>query len=192
MLLGDSQVAAPVGIALDPVGGKMYWTDGTSDNVSRADLDGQNPEELISDLIERPEALGVSLSTYRIYWTDWGTNEILVTDLNGANRRFFVPSGTTFPFALAVDDVNGHVYWSDYADETILRADLDGKGATVIVSNALVHALAVDTVKNRLFWLDFDKVYRVDMSGLGRTVLVTFDEPLFTLCVQRRALVTLV
>lgn len=180
LLLGDSQVAAPVGIALDPVGGKMYWTDGTSDNISRADLDGQNPEELISDLIERPEALGVSLSTNRIYWTDWGTNEIMVADLDGANLRFFVPSGTAFPFALVVDDVNGHVYWSDHADDTILRADLDGKGATVIVSNALVHALAVDTVKNRLFWLDFDKVYRVDMSGLGRTVLVTFDEPLFT------------
>ena len=38
---------APIGIALDVVGGKMYWTDAGTDKIQRANLDGSNVEDLV-------------------------------------------------------------------------------------------------------------------------------------------------
>ncbi len=177
LLLGVSQLGDAVGIAVDPAGGRLYWTDKAFDSISRADLVGRDPQVLVSEFIERPNAIAISVSTNRIYWTDWQIYEILVVDLAGGSIRQFVPSGTTFPFALAVDDVNGHVYWSDFDDDTIRRADLEGNDAVVLVSDAPVQVLAVDAARNHLYWADSGLIYRSDLSGAGRTELLTFGPP---------------
>ena len=37
----------PTGIALDVVGGKMYWTDSGTEKIQRANLDGSHIEDLV-------------------------------------------------------------------------------------------------------------------------------------------------
>jgi len=41
-------LARPVSIAVDASGGKMYWADGTTKKIQRANLDGTNVQDLVT------------------------------------------------------------------------------------------------------------------------------------------------
>src|SRR5262245_58888666 len=43
----ESSTVSPLGLAVDPAGGKLYWDDDTG--VSRANLDGTGEEQLVSN-----------------------------------------------------------------------------------------------------------------------------------------------
>ena len=51
---------SPIGIALDISGGKIYWTTPHKHKVQRADLDGSNVEDVVTDSIL---TIGIALST---------------------------------------------------------------------------------------------------------------------------------
>lgn len=56
----SGQNAAPVDVALDLAGGKLYASEEGSDTVRRADLDGSNVEPLLSGaVVEAPEAIAL-------------------------------------------------------------------------------------------------------------------------------------
>jgi hypothetical protein len=56
----SGQNAAPVDVALDLVGGKIYASEEGSDTVRRANLDGSNPEPIMSGaVVEDPEAIAL-------------------------------------------------------------------------------------------------------------------------------------
>ncbi|GAG15570.1 unnamed protein product, partial [marine sediment metagenome] len=65
------------GLALDPAGGKMYWTqtDFSSGSIQRANLDGSGIEELVSGLAA-PIGLALEPGAGQMYWTDFITNSI--------------------------------------------------------------------------------------------------------------------
>ena len=49
----------PQGIALDPVDGKMYWTDWGARKIRRANLDGSGAEDVLTTGLHTPWAIAI-------------------------------------------------------------------------------------------------------------------------------------
>ena len=72
-------------IALDLVGGKMYFTDSILSKVQRADLDGSNAEDLITTGLFWPTGIALDLPNGKMYFTDDFASQIKRADLDGSN-----------------------------------------------------------------------------------------------------------
>ena len=116
------------GIYLDVAGGKIYWIDEGQDKIQRADLDGANVEDLITELSDHPLDLAVDVSVGKIYWTyRYGEIKIRRADLDGANvEDLIIVTGRSRPVDIAIDISGGKMYWFDEGQDKIQRANLDG------------------------------------------------------------------
>ena len=104
----------PYGIALDVVGGKMYWTDIGRDKIQRANLDGSHIEDLVTQGLWAPGGLALDVVGGKMYWTDWGTDKIQRANLDGSHIEDLVTQGLIGPSGLALDVVGGKMYWTDW------------------------------------------------------------------------------
>ena len=181
VVVKDSTVS-PLNIALDVVGGKMYWTDDLGfqwwqghGRIRRGDLDGSNIEDLIKDVGARDIALDVERG--KMYWTSWtsategeGETKIQRADLDGSNTETLVPNHGGH--SLSLDLAEGKMYWvwyeNDYPeDDTIYRADLDGSNVEDLLSQSstmagkigafisLIGPLALDTAERKMYWTEY-------------------------------------
>ena len=99
----------PRGLALDMVGGYVYWTDMVAGNIYRAHLDGSNIEILVTGLGD-PEGLALDVAGGHMYWTDtdsgyrtgadWST--IFHARLDGSNIEVPVGFGVGLPLAIVL------------------------------------------------------------------------------------------
>ena len=180
-------------IALDSDGGKIYWTDSDAGTIYRADLDGQNREEVLTVSDGYPEKIILlNVDVGKIYWTNPGTQTIQRADLDGQNVEHFFNldqlhlAGSLAGIALDLD--GGKIYWTDAGPEhwsvqgtgTIQRADLDGQNREVLFDpiERRPHGIALGI--DKMYWTDVVKgtIHQADLNGQNREVLVTgLDEP---------------
>jgi DNA-binding beta-propeller fold protein YncE len=111
-----SKQPAPFGIAVDPVGGKVYWLElnlgnrkRERDAIRRANLAGGE----IQTLIERPGAgfeggLAIEPATGKLYWTEAAGHDVGVANLDGSQPRTLLSTGEDSPEGLAVETVESH------------------------------------------------------------------------------------
>lgn len=132
-----AEVTFVPGIAVDPVAGKLYWTELTTATIRRADLDGSGAEVLLdrSDGLDSPIGLALDLSRKKLYWTDQVARRIGRADLDGSSAEEVagVADGLVRPRAIAIDAAARNLYWSDTATGAIRRAPLDGSAIETIV-----------------------------------------------------------
>ena len=157
----------PYGIAVDPLGGKIYWTEGTG-LIRRANLDGSTPETLLSTF--RPWEIALDLTAGKMYWTfgfDY-TNGIARANLDGSGieeKLVFTSDADTEGIALG----DGKVYWTQPGEDMIRRANLDGSGVETIVETGLEwpSGIAVDPIQRKLYWCDLlnSKIQRSNLDG---------------------------
>jgi hypothetical protein len=70
----------PRAIAVDPVGGHLFWSDwGANPHIGRAWMDGSNAEVVISKGIGWPNALAIDFATRELYFGD--ARFVLLTDI---------------------------------------------------------------------------------------------------------------
>jgi DNA-binding beta-propeller fold protein YncE len=75
----------PQGVAVDPTGGKVYWTDsGATGLVQRANLDGTGVEDIVTGLMS-PRNITLDPTSPLLYWTDFTEGTIRRASLNGSN-----------------------------------------------------------------------------------------------------------
>ena len=101
----------PKYMALDVAGGKMYGTDGGTDKVQRANLDGSAVEDLVSGL-SSPEGIALDVAGGKMYWTDSITDKVQRANLDGSAVEDLV-SGLSSPEGIALDVAGGKMYWTD-------------------------------------------------------------------------------
>lgn len=176
LLVTDSQFS--VGIAIDLVGGKIYWGEPTV--VRRANLDGTSAETVISGVFgfEQAEGIAIDAKTEKLYWVtncvDTGPcGSIWRANLDGAGIENLIPSGHNLPRRIALDTQNGKMYWTDEAN--IRCANLNGADVQDVVLGVYPWDLVVDEEFNKVYWTSrfVGKVRRANLDGTQVEDLVT-------------------
>ena len=186
LLTYENQLRVPRGIALDVVGGKMYWTDTTRDRIRRADLDGSNVEDVVLTRTIAEQSLAGPATTPRgialdlvsdpqkMYWVDAGTNnvdngKIWRANLDGSSPELLVITGLINPQSIALDVAGGKMYWTDSGtggpnaleNDKIQRANLDGSNVETLATyeNLLrvPRGIALDVAAGKMYWTDISR-----------------------------------
>ena len=164
--------------------GKMYWTDGGTHKIQRANLDGSGVEDLVTSGLLYPDSLALDLGAGKMYWTDGGTHKIQRANLDGSGVQDLITSGLSFSRGLSLDLGAGKMYWTDFGTDKIQRANLDGSGVEDLVTSGLDTpiGLALDPGAGKMYWMDSgtDKIQRANLDGSGVEDLVTsgLDTPI--------------
>lgn len=144
---------SPFGLALDIAGGKIYWTQQSQSGgaLLRADLDGQNIEELAAG--GTPTGLALDLAHAQLYYEAYGG--LYRANLDGSRSELlFSGVGDWFVLDLAAEQVYWTIHGNTYCNGgKIRRADLDGSGVTDVVTG--LHGprgIALDLQGGKLYW----------------------------------------
>ena len=118
--------AATVGIALDPAGRKLYWTEIFGGPIRRANLDGSDAQDLVSGPPVRRGPIALDPVAGKMYWLAMPDGTVIYrANLDGSNVQplLSVAAGR----GLAVDRATHRIYWtSDSIPAVILRSDPSG------------------------------------------------------------------
>ena len=171
----------PYAIALDVAGGKMYWTDLSTDKIQRANLDGSNAEDLVTQGLSVPSGIALDVAGGKMYWTDSGTDsgtdKIQRANLDGSNVQDLVTQGLRSPSGIALDVAGGKMYWTDSGTDKIQRANLDGSNIEDLVTQGLrsPSGIALDVAGGKMYWTDYatSKIQRANLDGSNIEDLVT-------------------
>jgi len=107
--------------------GHLYWTDFIAGTVTEANLDGSNPQVIVSGQTSLSE---MAVDGSHIYWSDLDAGTIVEANLDGTGVQTLV-SGQEAN-GVAVD--GSHLYWASANVGTIMEANLDGTGVTTLVT----------------------------------------------------------
>ncbi len=118
----------PMGVAIDDVAGKVYWTEAVfgTGKVSRANLDGTNIQILATGQ-SFPADIVLDPVHGKMYWAnaDTADNRIKRANLDGTAIETFI-TVSFGPFGLFLDNIADKLYWTVTAGLTprIERGDI--------------------------------------------------------------------
>ena len=128
-----------IGVALDVSGGKMYWGDYSlaGRGVWRANLDGSQPEVLVTESVVQPYYAALDPEGGVMYWTDSDGQKIERANLDGGDRLVppLIDTAPNYPIGISLDKAQGKLYWTLFTGTAwkIQKADLDGGNVETIV-----------------------------------------------------------
>ena len=158
--------SAPLDIAVDFAGRKLYWTD-SNGKIQRADLDGSSVEDVVTGL-RTPASFsagsslqptitlaGSVIGSPAIYWADKQEGNIQRVNLNNLNVEDIV-TGVPDSSAIALDLTGGQIYWAETGTGKIRRANLNGNPNVQDILTELTgpSSIALDLVRGKIYWTD--------------------------------------
>jgi hypothetical protein len=166
-------------VAVDGAGGKVYWSDVNTFKISRANLDGSSPHDIITTGLQFPAGIALDTVHGKIYWGDTSAEEISRANLDGSNVEPVL--STPFFRGLALDVASNKMYWTTSVSSVngrIMRANLDGSGSETVVSglNSFKPTdISLDLVRHRIFWTDTvtATLRRSTLDGADQVTLFT-------------------
>ena len=176
--------SSPIGLALDLVDDKLYWTEPRAGKISRASLDGFEIEPLLHS--SNPRYLALNLAAGKLYWTSGSTfdrsdrtrksGSIQRANLDGSEIETLVDhaSGARNPQGIALDAAAGKLYWADASKGSLYQANLDGTQVSALPgTEGSPRGLALDAAAGKLYWTDSkDGLYRANLDGSGVELLL--------------------
>jgi len=125
----------------------IYWTNGDSNVIGRANLDGT---DVNYSFITANNPFNIAIFGPYIYWDAGASDAIgrMGLDGNGMNENFLTGMS---PSGIAVD--GNHIYWGNFFAGTIGRANLDGTDVNqnfVSIPDAEVYGVAIDATY--IYW----------------------------------------
>ncbi|KAM6444695.1 low-density lipoprotein receptor-related protein 4 [Rhynochetos jubatus] len=177
-----ADVRSAVALDWDSKDDYVYWTDVSTDSISRAKWDGSSQEVVVDTSLESPAGLAIDWVTNKLYWTDAGTDRIEVSNTDGTMRTVLIWENLDRPRDIVVDPVGGFMYWTDWgANPKIERAGMDASNRLVIISSNLTwpNGLAIDYESQRLYWADagMKTIEYAGLDGSNRKVLIGSNLP---------------
>jgi len=165
----------PRGLAIDPVGGKLYWssshgTQASDGKIRRANLDGSGLEDLVTGMIY-PFGMALDLASGKMFWIRQEDQKIWRANLDGTQAESFIALGDmSYAFAVAVSPKTSHLFWTDSGNSLIGRANLDGSDVRAIAALdffSLDAGITVDPVSATVLWGDTinDVIYAAGLNG---------------------------
>ena len=178
----DTGLVTPYGVAVDRDSGRVYWTDVTTNQIWRSDLNGANKSPVLihpDSLLELPRGIAIDEINRRMYWVENGSKKIRSANLDGSDPRDVLDSNLSAPTGIAVNAADGRIYWTDNGgkEKRIGMCGLDGSAPTIIDSTTLfVSGITVDTIDSKIFWTEYgssNRIMSADLNGSGATVIDT-------------------
>jgi hypothetical protein len=173
-VLVDSADAGEVGdLVVDETRGKIYWSDRSNGRIMRADLDGANPEVLLSGL-DFPRGLAMSPDETFLYIGD--NDRISRLNLNNLNWVTLL-EGSTDPDDLEYDPIRDHLFWR--SSNSIYKMDLleDDGPVEVLVGLSQVSTMVIDPYRGLIYWNKNNYYGEIWQAGMDGTNVKLVDEP---------------
>jgi DNA-binding beta-propeller fold protein YncE len=171
------------GVAVDSLGGKVYWTDSASSHVApgrirRANLDGSQREDLVSVGLRLPTGIAIDTKHAKIYWTETFHDKIMRANLDGSEVQDIV-IGIDAAHSIAVDMLGEKIYWPEAATGKIQRANLDGSAVEdVIVGLDDPVTMALDISGGKMYWTNSggqqpNHIARANLDGTNIETIIS-------------------
>nr|XP_042700082.1 LOW QUALITY PROTEIN: prolow-density lipoprotein receptor-related protein 1 [Chrysemys picta bellii] len=156
-VLHRTGLSNPDGLAVDWVGGNLYWCDKGRDTIEVSKLNGAYRTVLVNSGLREPRALVVDVQNGYLYWTDWGDHSLIgKIGMDGTNRSVIVDTKITWPNGLTLDYINGRIYWADAREDYIEFASLDGSNRHIVLSQDIPHIFALTLFEDYIYWTDWE------------------------------------
>ena len=167
--------SAPLDIALDTVGEKLYLSNAWG-KIQRMNLDGSNFQPNLITGLTAPQNLVLDIVDGKLYWTEQiskTTGKIQRANLDGSTVRL-VKKLTSAPRGMAFDAVNRKLYLTN-AWGKLQHMNLNGSNfqPDFITGLASPGQVVVDKIGGKLYWTEQGKLRRADLNGENIQDVVT-------------------
>lgn len=160
--------------------GNIYWADSLRDGIYKADKNGNNIQEIVSDL-SHPMGIAIDSKRNRIYWADSQQDIkkgfIGYSNLDGKDKKLIVTDKLKSGGGLYYDEQHDKLYISDLFGGKIMRLDLINNDLSILAYAGQPDGLTVDYKNRRIVWADIedDCIASVGFDGSDKRVLVQFE-----------------
>ncbi|KAJ0171351.1 hypothetical protein K1T71_012901 [Dendrolimus kikuchii] len=193
---GSKQVIVGLGledpgdIAIDWLGGNIYFGDAERGIISACTTDGAICTT-IKTQTWHPRYVTLDAKNGKMYWADWHTRPVIMSaKMDGSAAEVLVNKLQTFPTGLAVDAPNDRLY---YVDKTICVLVLSTKNVYTLFEEPFHHPYSLSVFENTVYWSDWtsntiqtkDKLHD---NKAKREILLTLDSPVFGMHMYHPAL----
>ncbi|KAM3845339.1 prolow-density lipoprotein receptor-related protein 1 [Vipera latastei] len=176
-VLHRTGLSNPDGLAVDWVGGNLYWCDKGRDTIEVSKLNGAYRTVLVNTGLREPRALVVDVQNGYLYWTDWGDHSLIgKIGMDGTNRSVIVETKITWPNGLTLDYINSRIYWADAREDYIEFASLDGSNRHIVLNQDIPHIFALTLFEDYIYWTDWEtkSINRAHKTtGANKSVLIS-------------------
>ena len=177
-IIVNTAPADPGGVTVNEQTGKIYWTEymfGSPSRVLRADLDGANTEELVSqDDMRFFLDITLDIPSGKMYWLNSGF--VQRANLDGSEVEEFAYFGLENPDALAYDAQSEVLYITDRGAAKLVRYTLADATVEDVITSPLIApgGLALDVLGGKMYWTSIitDSIQRANLDGSGIEGLV--------------------
>jgi sugar lactone lactonase YvrE len=150
---------------------QIYWTDLGASEIRRSNLDGTQPQTVISGATGA-FGLSLDLQNCKLYWTSTSNGRIHRANLDGSGVET-VLSGLLAPGGVRPHIPGGWIYWTDSTLGTVSRVNLLGSIVQTLVSGMVLPiGIDVDEFNGKLYWVGSGAIHRSNLNGTGREVVV--------------------
>ena len=143
----------------------------------RIRTDGADLQTLSTIFGDGLRGIATDLPRHHAYWSDIDTGEIYRGPIEDPGDAQSVVSGLAFPVDIGVDSVRRRLAWTDSTNERIEASRLDGDDRSVLVSNVLSVALAMDELTGYVYFEDRataerGAIRRIHLDGTGLETII--------------------
>lgn len=158
----------PLGIAVDPSGGWLYWSEYATNALRRVRLDGGRPEQLAPDDTYGPIGIALGITNHRLDWTSDAAYPRMVQSLDLRTGKVrTIAAGTYVNRPRAIAPIADGVVWSEAINGRIRLATSAQPNIVDLVDDGIssfgdrpdframhVLGIAVTPDEQRIFWSD--------------------------------------
>ena len=173
------QLEGPLGLAIDPAAGKIYWTDWFAQKIQRANLDGSVLEDLVNTAPMRPRFLALNDAGGVVYWTGQGNGRVWQAPKEGGDMSLLVPGDSAKTGGIAYNPAADTLYWTDTASRSVSTARGDGTDVRDILYPRAggVKGLFVEQETGKIVWYDLgaQAIKRANLDGSETETILSGD-----------------
>ncbi|XP_069472259.1 low-density lipoprotein receptor-related protein 2 isoform X2 [Ambystoma mexicanum] len=117
----------PIGIALDPTVGYMFFTDwkdaSGEPKLERAFMDGTNRHDVIKTKLGWPAGITLDIVAKRVYWADSRYDYIETATYDGLQRKTVVHGGSLIPHPFGISLFEDSVFFTDWTKLAVMKSN---------------------------------------------------------------------
>ncbi|XP_048506028.1 low-density lipoprotein receptor-related protein 2 isoform X2 [Athalia rosae] len=147
---------APVAIAIDWIGEKLYVTDSVGQKIDVFELDGRYHGIAVGSNLTSPADIALDPTVGVMFIAD--SKQVLKANMDGTSAFPIVSLAAYRVSGVAVDIIASRVYWCDSLLDYIETADYSGYGRVMVLrGNHVPSPTRLTLFENRIFWSDSTK-----------------------------------